>query len=53
VNTGMTVYVPKLVETGEGKVTTLMAPTVQTDRTIPNDKQDIIIRGNEKEHACR
>ena len=30
-----------------------MAPTVQTDRTIPNSKQDIIIRDNEKEHACQ
>jgi hypothetical protein len=42
-------YVPKLVETSpEGKVTTLWNQQVQTDRTIPNNKLDIIIRNNEK-----
>jgi len=25
---------------------------VRTDRTIPNNKPDIIIRDNKKEHAC-
>jgi hypothetical protein len=25
---------------------------VQTDSTIANNKPDIIIRGNEKEHVC-
>ena len=25
---------------------------IQTDRTIPNNKPDIIIRDNEKEHVC-
>jgi len=31
-----------------GKVTTLCNQQVQTDRTIPNNKPDIIIRDNEK-----
>ena len=42
-------HVPKLVETSqEGKVTILWNQQVQTDRTIPNNKPDIIIRDNEK-----
>jgi hypothetical protein len=42
-------YVPNLVETShEGKVTILWNQEVQTDRTIPNNKLDIIIRDNEK-----
>jgi hypothetical protein len=42
-------HVPKFVETcHEGKVTVLWNKRVQTDRTIPNDKPDIKIRGNEK-----
>jgi hypothetical protein len=41
--------VPKTVETGqEGNVTILWNQKVQTDRTIPNNKPDIIIRDNEK-----
>jgi len=41
--------VPKLAETGrEGKVTILWIQQVQTDRTIPNNKPDIIVRDNEK-----
>jgi len=41
-------HVPKSVETiQEGKVTTLWNQQVQTDRTIPNNKPDIIIRDNE------
>jgi hypothetical protein len=37
------------VETSQGgKVTKLWNQQVQTDRTIPNKKPDIIIRGNEK-----
>jgi hypothetical protein len=37
------------VETGQGgKVTILWNQQVQTDRTIPNNKPDIIIRHNEK-----
>jgi len=41
--------VPKSVETIQGgKVNKLWNQHVQTDRTIPNNKQDIIIRGNEK-----
>ena len=41
--------VPKSVETGEGgKVTILWNQQVRTDRTIPNNKPDIIIRDNEK-----
>ena len=43
---------PKSVETGQGgKVTILLNQQVQTDRTIPNNKPDIIIRDNEK-GAC-
>jgi len=37
------------VETGQGgKVNILRNQQVQTDRTIPNNKLDIIIRDNEK-----
>ena len=40
--------VPKSVETNRGgKVTILWNHQVQTDRTIPNNKPDIIIRDNE------
>ena len=40
---------PKLVKTSQGdKVTILWNQQVQTDRTIPNNKPDIIIRDNEK-----
>jgi len=43
------VHVPKSVETSQaGKVTLLWNQQVQTDRTIPNNKPDIIIRDNEK-----
>ena len=39
---------PKSVETSQGgKVTILWNQQVQTDRTIPNNKPDIIIRDNE------
>jgi hypothetical protein len=42
-------HVQKSVETGQGgKVTILWNQQVQTDRTIPNNKPDIIIRDNEK-----
>jgi hypothetical protein len=42
-------HVPKSIETSQGsKVTTLWNQQVQTDRTIPNNKPDIIIRDNEK-----
>ena len=42
-------HVPKSVETIQGgKVTILWNPQVQTDRTVPNNKPDIIIRDNEK-----
>jgi hypothetical protein len=42
-------HVPKSVETSQGgKVTTLWNPQVQNDRTIANNKPDIIIRDNEK-----
>jgi len=42
-------HVPKSVETSQGgKVTTLWNQQVQTDRNIPNNKPDIIIRDNEK-----
>jgi TATA-binding protein-associated factor Taf7 len=42
-------HVPKSVETGQGgRVTILWNQQMQTDRTIPNKKPDIIIRDNEK-----
>jgi hypothetical protein len=42
-------HVPKLVATTQGrKVTILWNQQVQADRTIPNNKPDIIIRDNEK-----
>jgi len=42
-------HVPKSVETSQGgKVTIFWNQQVQTDRTIPNNKPDIIIRDNEK-----
>ena len=42
-------HVPKLVETGQGgKVTILWNQQAQTDRTIPNNKPEIIICDNEK-----
>ena len=42
-------YVPKSVETSQGgKVTILWNQQIQTDRTVPNNKPDIIIRDNEK-----
>ena len=42
-------HVPKSVETSQGdKVTILWNQLVQTDRTIPNNKTDIIIRDNER-----
>jgi len=42
-------HVPKLVETSqEGKVTILWNQQVQTDRTIPNNKPDIIISDSGK-----
>jgi hypothetical protein len=41
--------VPKSVETSQGgKVTILWDKQIQTDRTNPNNKPDIIIRDNEK-----
>ena len=40
---------PKSVETSQGgKVTILWIQQAQTDRTIPSNKPDIIIRDNEK-----
>jgi len=42
-------HIPKSVEKGQGgKVTILWNQQVQTDRTIPNNKQDIIDRDNDK-----
>ena len=42
-------HIPKSVETSQGsKVTILWNQQVQTDRTIPNNKPDVIIRDNEK-----
>jgi len=42
-------HVPKTVETSQGgKVTILCNQQVQTDRTIPNNKPDIIIHDSEK-----
>jgi hypothetical protein len=46
-------HVPELDETShEGNVTILRNQKVRTDRTIPNNRSDIIIRNNKKEHAC-
>ena len=42
-------HVPELVETSyEGEVNILWNEQVQIDRTIPDNKPDIIIRENEK-----
>jgi len=42
-------HVPKSVETSYGgKVTILWNQQVQTDRNLPNNKPNIIIRDNEK-----
>ena len=42
-------HVPKSVQTSPGgKVTVLWNQQVQTDRTIPNNKPDIIIHDNDK-----
>jgi hypothetical protein len=42
-------HVPKSVETSQGgEVTILWNQQIQIDRTIPNNKPDIIIRNNEK-----
>jgi len=41
-------HVPKLVETSLEGVTILWNQKVQTDRIIPNNKSDIIIRDDEK-----
>ena len=42
-------HVPKSVETSQAcKVTILWNQQIQTDRTIPNNKPDIIISDNEK-----
>jgi len=42
-------HVPKSVETGQGgNVTILWNQQVRSDRTIPNNKPDIIIHDNEK-----
>jgi hypothetical protein len=47
------INIPKSVETGQGEnVTILWNQQIQTDRTIPNNKPDIIIRDNEK-RTCR
>ena len=40
---------PKSIETSQGiKVTMLWNQKIKTDRTIPNNKPDVIIRDNEK-----
>ena len=42
-------HVPKSVETSQGgKVTILWKQKIQTDKTIPNNKPDILIRDNER-----
>jgi len=42
-------HVPKSVETSQrGKVTVLWNQQIQIDRTIPNNKPDIVIHDNEK-----
>ena len=41
-------HAPKSAETSQGgKVTILWNQEVRTDRTVPNNKPDIKIRGNE------
>jgi len=46
-------HVPKLVEIlRESTATTLWNKQVQTVITIPNNKPDITVSDNEKEHAC-
>jgi len=40
--------VPKSVETSQVVKATILWNQVQTDRTIPNNKPDIIIRDDEK-----
>jgi two-component SAPR family response regulator len=47
------VIVPRSVQTShEGKVIALCKQQVQTDRTIPNNKPDIIIHDNEM-NTCK
>jgi len=42
-------HVPKSIETGQGcKVTILWNQKIQSGRTIPNNKPDVIIRDNQK-----
>jgi hypothetical protein len=45
-------HVPKSVETGQGGNVTVLWNQVQTDRTIPNNRPDIIIRDNGK-RTCK
>ena len=46
-------HVPNSVETTQGgKTTILRNQQVQTDRAIPNNKPDIIIRVTEQRTAC-
>jgi hypothetical protein len=46
-------HVPKPVKTShEDNVTILRNQQERTDRTVPNNKPDIIIRDNKKGHAC-
>jgi hypothetical protein len=47
-NTGISTYRNQHKKIQEGKVTILWNLQVQTDRTIPNNKLDIIIRDNER-----
>jgi hypothetical protein len=41
-------HVTKSVETSRGGKVTIMWNQVQTDRTVPNNKPDIVISDNEK-----
>jgi len=45
-------HIPKPVEKSQGKYTILSNQQVQTDRNIPNNKPDIIIRDNVKGALC-
>jgi hypothetical protein len=48
-NTGMNMYKKhRNIETSQGGEVTILWNQVQADRTIPNNKPDIIIRDNEK-----
>jgi hypothetical protein len=46
-------HVPKSIETSHGGKVTILWNQVITDRTIPNNKPDIIIRDNILIYECK